>query len=90
MNISIRSYKILYLKTIHFTSIRCACTLCLGSKRPMRLSALETFTNIGHNIKILIISMIGQNLKQDMLGGGGEIVIITILTCPLNIFPCTS
>ena len=44
MNISIWSYEI-ENSTLYFNQAR-ACALRLGSKRPMRLSALDTFPNI--------------------------------------------
>ena len=40
----------LFFKNVRFTSIRCALVLralCLGSRRPLRLSAPLTFTNTG-------------------------------------------
>ena len=36
------------MKNVHFTSVRRAlalCVLCLGSKRHVRISALDAFTN---------------------------------------------
>ena len=45
MHTFIRSYYTLYLKNVYFTSISRA--LCLDSRRPMGLSVLDPFDNVG-------------------------------------------
>ena len=48
MNISIKSYLILYLRNMRFTSSKCACTLHFVP-RLQEAHALDTFTNIARN-----------------------------------------
>jgi len=45
MHTFIRSYYTLYLKNVYFTSINRA--LCPDSRRPMGLSVLDAFDNVG-------------------------------------------
>jgi hypothetical protein len=50
MNLFLRSYYTLYLKTVGFTLIRYMIELCalhLGSKRPLHLRVSDAFNNTG-------------------------------------------
>lgn len=59
MDISIKGYYILYFKNAHFISTRRACSLCLGSKRPMHLCVLDAITNTDPNRELLEIETNG-------------------------------
>ena len=48
------------MKNVHFTSVRRAlalCVLCLGSKRHVRISALDAFTDTGFIWLLLLFIM---------------------------------
>ena len=45
MNNSIRGYKIIYLKKVLFTSIKCTVALCASGPRRQETCALDSFTN---------------------------------------------
>ena len=60
MNLLLEVIIYCFLKNAHFTSIRCTlalCTLHLGSKIPVRLSPLHTFSSTGFNEFLLFVTV---------------------------------